>query len=309
MFQQMLAPLDGSPLAEVALPFVAALAEQLDAQVTLFHVVENAAPEQVHGQPHLRDAEAARAYLAKVAKRYFSAPQRVQQHVHGSRVLDVAQSIVAHTEELNSDLIVMCTHGASALQSRLFGSIAQRVITLGDVPVLLINPDAPPTPFACHQLLVPLDGNPEHEQGLSVATQLAQTCHAAIDLLMVIPTAGSLPPIQAATGRFLPATTAALLDQTEQAAVAALQQQAQSLNDQGITATSSVRRGDPAATIATVAGTSNADVVVLGTHGKTNMAAFWSGSMTPKLVAMLHTPLLLVPIHDPLADSPWLRPL
>jgi nucleotide-binding universal stress UspA family protein len=37
---------------------------------------------------------------------------------------------------------------------------------------------------------------------------------------------------------------------------------------------------------------------VLGTHGKTAMDAFWSGSVTPKIATKTHLPLLLVPVHD-----------
>ncbi len=298
MFQQLLAPLDGSQLAEAALPVVAALAEQLSAQVTLFHVVENAPPNQVHGQPHLTNAEAARAYLATVTARYFATAAVVHQHVHGSRAIDVAQSIVAHTEELNTDLIVMCTHGSSTLHNRLFGSIAQRVIALGDVPVLLVNPDTTVKAFHCRHILVPLDGDSEHEQGLVLATDLARSCHATLELLMVVPTPASLSPIQAATGRLLPAATAALLDQAQEESRAILAEQTKTLAAQSLSVTGTVQRGDPAATITAIAQNSEADVVVLGTHGKSHMDAFWSGSVTPKLVAQLRTPVLLIPVRQ-----------
>jgi nucleotide-binding universal stress UspA family protein len=46
MFKHILLPLDGSQLAESAVPVVAYLAEKLKAQVTLFHVIEKKAPRR-----------------------------------------------------------------------------------------------------------------------------------------------------------------------------------------------------------------------------------------------------------------------
>ena len=63
MLRHLLVPLDGSPLAEAVLPAVGALATRFRARVTLLHVLETAAPETIHGQPHLTDPARAQAYL------------------------------------------------------------------------------------------------------------------------------------------------------------------------------------------------------------------------------------------------------
>ena len=70
------------------------------------------------------------------------------------------------------------------------------------------------------------------------------------------------------------------------------------LLDQNILVTGEVLRGDPAKQIARAAGDVQADMIVLGTHSKTAMDAFWSGSVTPKLATQTHLPLLLVPVHE-----------
>ena len=67
MFKEILVPLDGSRLAEVALPVAIHLAQQLEASITLLHVVEANPPAKIHGQPHLATAKAAQAYLKRVA--------------------------------------------------------------------------------------------------------------------------------------------------------------------------------------------------------------------------------------------------
>lgn len=299
MFKHLLVPLDGSRLAEAALPAAAALSERLGARVTLIHVIERNAPQEVHGEPHLSDPGEARAYLEKVAAQAFSPGVCVEEHVHTAEVADVARSIVEHADEIASDLVVMCTHGRGGLRTWLLGSIAQQVIALGTTPVLLIRPDGTAaTPgFACRRLLVPLDGDPDHEQGLPVASGLAQACGADLHLLMVVPTLGRLSGERGATARLLPAATSAWLDMSEESAGEHLHQKAVELQASGLIVTAEVCRGDPAGAIARTAQQMQVDLVVLGTHGKRGMDAFWSSSVAAQVASRLRIPLLLVPVR------------
>jgi nucleotide-binding universal stress UspA family protein len=57
LFDHIVVPLDGSKLAEAALPVASVLAEKLGAKVTLLHAIEKGAPEEIHGQRHLRTEE------------------------------------------------------------------------------------------------------------------------------------------------------------------------------------------------------------------------------------------------------------
>src|SRR5664280_859501 len=111
MFKHLLVPLDGSRMAEVSLPAAVSLARTLGAAVTLFHVIERDAPQDIHGERHLTSPEEARGYLDEVAARFFPADIPVERHVHVGEVNDVARSIAEHVGELCPDLIVMCTHG------------------------------------------------------------------------------------------------------------------------------------------------------------------------------------------------------
>jgi nucleotide-binding universal stress UspA family protein len=49
-------------------------------------------------------------------------------------------------------------------------------------------------------------------------------------------------------------------------------------------------------TIIDTAQKAGVDLIVLGTHGKAGMDAFWAGSIGPKVSSRSHLPLLLVPI-------------
>jgi nucleotide-binding universal stress UspA family protein len=299
MFKHLLVPLDGSKLSESALPAAVHLAQAFDASVTLIHIIEKDAPREVHKDRHLTDPEEAQAYLKDVAARFFPATTQVVWHVHVEEVQDVPGSIVQHTQELGQDLVVMCTHGRGGVRDWLMGSIAQQVIAFQKTPVLLIPPrDIGLANFPCGLELVALDGLPDHEHGLLQAIELAQTCRAALHLLMVIPTRGDLKAEEALTAKMLPGAMAATLDLAEEAGINYLAGKLRQVQAEGITCTAEVARGDALAVIVDTAQRIKADMIILGTHGKTGMDAFWSGSVTPRLSGRSEVPLLLVPVRE-----------
>ncbi len=298
MFKHLLVPLDGSALAEAALPAARYLAEQFNAKLTLFHVVEEDAPQQVHGQQHLTGSAQARAYLEGIRRGPLAGLQQTECHVHETATAQVAESIINHAEELGHDLVVMCSHGRGRSLHLLLGSIAQQVLAGGTVPVVITHPDeaGAPRPFQCARLLVPLDDNLEHQQVLPVAADLARTCRAELHLVTVIPQYSSLMGGFRDSARTLPATTTRMLELACQEAEQHLAQLTAQLRASDIPAAHHVLRGDPAATIAKAAELASIDLILLASHGKTGMDAFWAGSVAHGVCSRSHCPLLLVPI-------------
>lgn len=298
MFRHLLIPLDGSKMAEAALPAAAFLAEKFAGRVTLMHVVERNAPSEVHGQSHLKNEHEAAAYLSELAQRAFAKEIAVDFHVHEAEVDNVAESIVAHADELKHDLIIMCSHGRGKSLHLLLGSIAQRVIGLGSLPVLITRPDqqggAPP--FSCRNILVPLDGDPDHAQALPVAKEIAKACQAALHLVIVVPRFSSLTGEARASGRMSPATASRILELQYKDAQEFIKTETDQLRSKGITASGHVLRGDPAEMIADAANSSNVDLTVVATHGKTGMKAFWAGSVAHRICSFSRVPLLLIPL-------------
>lgn len=299
MFKHILVPLDGSEMAEAALPAAAFLAEKLDARITLMHVIEKNAPSEVHGQPHLHSAPEAAAYLEEMARRHFPHVS-VNCHVHAAEVDNVAASIVAHAEELSHDLVVMCSHGRGAALHLFLGSIAQRIISLDSPPVLITHPtEAGKAPaFSCRHILVPLDGESEHAQALPVSKALARACAAALHLVTVIPNLATLSGDDAMASRMLPGTTSRLLEFSTQDAESYLHTLEEQLTAEGFEASAHVLRGDPAKVILDAALNAQIDLIVLATHGKTGMGAFWAGSVAHKICSQSKVPLLLIPVKQ-----------
>lgn len=299
MFTHCLVPLDGSHLAESALPAAAHLVDTLHLKVTLLHIIEKKAPQQIHHDRHLTQPEEAYRYLEQMAAQYFPVGINVSVHVHSSPIGDVAKSIVEHVGELGvADLVVMCTHGNSGLYDFMFGSIAQQVVAQQKVAVLLVPPasQGDGISLSCGRFLVPLDGDPDHEQSLKAAVTMAKGCGASLHLLLAVPTYGKLSGTRAATGILMPGATAAMLDLNAEAALDYLRERQQALETEGIHVSGEVSRGDPPMEIARAANEIDAEMVVLGTHGKKGMNAFWSGSLLPKILAQVRRPLLLVPV-------------
>ena len=297
--KNILVPLDGSKLSETVLPLAALIAHQNQAKLILFHVIEQHPPETVHGEHHLTNQQEASDYLDQVSQ---TLPSEliVDRHVHTSAEKNVANSIVDHSKELGVDLIVMCAHGQSGLEKRIFGNIAQEVLTMGDVPVLLLSPEKELQTESCHCqcILVPLDGDPDHEAGLDMAVELSQSCQAKLHLVMVIHELSTLPGEQAAAAVLLPTATSALLEMDCEEGELYLAGLMGKLLEKHIPVTGEVQRGDPARQIVRAAKEFQADMIVLGTHSKPAMDAFWSGSVTPKIATQTHLPLLLVPVHE-----------
>jgi nucleotide-binding universal stress UspA family protein len=301
MFKHILVPLDGSLLAQAALPAAAYLSVKFNASVTLVHIIEKNAPREIHGQPHLRDAVEAAAYLKKISRQWFPQGLQIECHVHTTEVDNVAESIVQHTGELDLDLIVMCSHGRGRALHLILGNMAQKVISMGSIPVLIARPgeNEEVTTFSCTAVLTPLDGDLDHEQALPVAKILAKACLASIRLAMVVPRFGSLSGQMTVTSRFLPGTMSRMLELSVRNAEAYLKSLADVLISEGFNASAHVRRGDPANIIVAIARQLKADVIVLATHGKSGMEAFWAGSVAHKVCSQCRIPILLIPVEKP----------
>jgi nucleotide-binding universal stress UspA family protein len=272
------------------------LAKAFGARVKLLHIIEEGAPDTVHGQPHLTEGDQAQTYLDGVARRPVFEGLAVEVHAHRSKEGDVAESVVDHAQEFGADLVVLSTHGRGGLRGFLFGRIALRALQRGTTPVLLMNPTSAATapPFVCRTILVPLDGTAAHEPALGVASALGRAWKATLHLEIVVPTAGTLSGHEAATGVLMPSATRALLDLAERGAEEYVTRLAQTLKTEGLSASSHVSRGEPAACLVDAAERVQADLVVMASHAKGAMEAFWSGSLTPKVVEKLRRPLLLV---------------
>jgi nucleotide-binding universal stress UspA family protein len=167
--RSIVVPLDGSKLAESALPHAVAVAKQRGAdavQVVLLRVcvlADIAFPDpgsyymtpdrypptrpvqwELYVEQETRRCQNAnKEYLASVAKRLQAEGLKTRAEVLVSdRPLTVepAAEILEFVKQNPANLIVMSTHGRSGAGRWSYGSVAEKIVHGGDTPVLLIRP-------------------------------------------------------------------------------------------------------------------------------------------------------------------------
>jgi nucleotide-binding universal stress UspA family protein len=143
MYKRILVPLDGSELAEKALPYVKELCAE-SAEVLLLEVIRLPMPimtPDISMSLPVIDTEElkneARNYLKGIATQLEKEGLRVSYDVVEAD--DVADAIVDYANEHHIDLIVQSTHGRGGLSRLVFGSIAEGVLRKTPCPVMFIR--------------------------------------------------------------------------------------------------------------------------------------------------------------------------
>ncbi len=140
MYQRILVPLDGSALAEQALPHAVTLVERFEAELVLLKVFPPVEEPPGMWSPAVKEA---RKKARSLTHRYLEhVIARVQeQDVPVQLVIEEGYPhilITRYAEDNQIDLIVMCTRGRSGIGRWLMGSVADRVSRGARVPVLLV---------------------------------------------------------------------------------------------------------------------------------------------------------------------------
>lgn len=141
--KRILVPVDFSPLSKKALLYAARLAQQFNAELNLFHVVEPEIPPAYDGYmivpPAISNGSSAacteqmKALATSVRN---SAVPRVNQIV---RCGLASIEIVEAAKEFDVDLIVIATHGYTGWKHFAIGSTAERVVRAAPCPVLVVR--------------------------------------------------------------------------------------------------------------------------------------------------------------------------
>ena len=212
----------------------------------------------------------------------------------------LAGGIAMHVKELGCDLVILCTHGSHVFTHPLFGSIAQRILALNTVPVLIVKPHSTtdPTAFAINRILVPITTDKAHPGGIEAAKSLAGIISVPLHVLLIVERFRDIAGNDVTVTRFLPSATRHLLDLKADTGETYLARIRSRLEKSGLTVTTSIRRNRPAEGIIDESRTSNADLIVMSTHRRKGIEAFWRGSVASKVCRRSMVPVLLVPEPD-----------
>jgi nucleotide-binding universal stress UspA family protein len=199
-----------------------------------------------------------------------------------------AEAILEYGTENGVDLIAMGTHGRTGLERYVAGSVTERVLRLAEVPVLTVRA----TEESRHEgaytdVLVPTDGSEYAARaaghGIAVAEQVGARVHAvaAADVERL----DSIRDFASITG-----LRERLVADGERWAEAV----AARASDAGLDAVTDVREGSPSEVILAYADEHDADLIAMGTRGRTGLDRYLLGSTTERTVRRSDVPVLAV---------------
>jgi nucleotide-binding universal stress UspA family protein len=143
---KILYPTDFSEYSLAALPYAIGLSQQNNAELYCLHVVEMPHEEYLTGDymvplnvPHVPEDKiirTARSRLEKFVKENLSDLNKVTPRVLvGTPFVE----IIRYARDQSIDLIVIGTHGHSALAAMLLGTVAEKVVRKAPCPVLTVR--------------------------------------------------------------------------------------------------------------------------------------------------------------------------
>jgi nucleotide-binding universal stress UspA family protein len=152
MYNKILVPLDGSPIAETVLPHVQKIARGAgNPEIILFRVCEPPvlladypADLPLEWTEHVKQEtdhiqEVCRIYLSKVEKDLRSSGLNIR--TESSVGSNVAEQIIDYAVKNKVDVIVLATHGRSGISRWAFGSVANKILHSSPVPVMIVRPE------------------------------------------------------------------------------------------------------------------------------------------------------------------------
>ena len=295
MYERILVPLDGSELAEVALPYAEELAGRLGSEITLIHVYESA--ESEYQQMHQAYVEKMVEVTKQGAERFLAKSKAKAVKVKSALLVGhPAEQIVDYADEQNAGLIIIATHGRSGITRWVLGSVAAKVVRAAKQPVALIRAESVRRDASekgtMDKVLVPLDGSKESEAVIPYVEELASKLDGEVVLLHV---AAPAYPVY-----IMPAEPFQIPFSEEEVgllrakAKAYLEELGSALKGKGIKTTSEVGFGGAADEIIRIADEIGADLVAMSTHGRSGISRWAFGSTADKVLHAGDTPVLLV---------------
>ncbi|MBI3403036.1 MAG: universal stress protein [Acidobacteria bacterium] len=294
---RILCPVDFSETSAQAVEQAIALAGWSHARITALHVC-NPAYMPVPGVPppaeRVPAAEIQRAH-DETAKCFSAA---TAAGVAVDVIVDVGQPvrhILSRAIYSSADLIVMGTHGASGFEHLVLGSVTEKILRRAPCAVLTVPPRAHATsklPFA--RVLCAVDFSDPSLAALRLAQSLACDAQAALTVLHVIEWPWDEPPAPDFTQ--LPREQAAALAEyrryVETTATGRLQTLLPEPVQQRCVARARVSHGTAHVEILRVAAEEQADLIVIGVHGRNAIDMMLFGSTTNQVVRRATCPVL-----------------
>jgi hypothetical protein len=180
------------------------------------------------------------------------------------------EDIVRHASKNNVDMIIMGTHGRTDMKRLMMGSVTALVIGHAPCKILVLPLNAR---VGCKNVLVATDGSKYSDAAASEALGISKRCGSS---LIVISVASSDTEMASAKDNVNKVVDAA--------------------EKEGIKTTSVVTKGKPYEAIIETSKQKEADLIVVGSHGRTGLARLLMGSVTERVIGLAEAAVLVVKV-------------
>jgi nucleotide-binding universal stress UspA family protein len=293
--KKIVVPLDGTVLAEQALPTAISLARRIGAKLQLVIVNETGAGDGLERWPWAVVVPTTRGdYLAHQATALSEASGIIVEHT----VLDGPrpESICRYADETQADLIVMSSRGHTGIARVLGGSVADAVVRQARQPVLVLRSlemtrGIHRRAVRLERVLVALDGSSESRAALDAAIAMADPGVTELHLVSVVRSATRSTYASLRRGRVDRAATADTVDRVNawiETLAASIAARTSCDVYPHIHVDDDVAHG-----ILHVARGYNASMIAMGTRGR-GASRFFVGSVAEQVLESGRYPMLLV---------------
>jgi len=294
MYDRLLLPVDGSDEARQAARRGLELAERFDGTVDALHVVPQKARRLTRSTAEREQLrERGQTALAEIEDEATAFGLPLNTTLTEGNPVDEISEFAA---ELGTDLIVIGRQGATGLKKKLLGGVTEGVLHRAESPVFVVPGDVQPaeTNVDYSQLLVPTDGSENTEAATPHGVALADSYGSTVHVLNVI-------DLQSAGGMFsaggLNREFIERLEADGRAAVDRIGDEIAAANPAVDVETAVERTASFAGVAAGVqeyVSEADIDLIVMGSHGRSNIKRQLLGSVAATVLRSVDVPVVVV---------------
>jgi nucleotide-binding universal stress UspA family protein len=293
--QRILCPIDFSDGSRHALEHAVAFAEWYEAQITVLHTYTTPqpvvpAPGMPGDIPVLPPLQSQEVLVEEV--------RRFCKSVTTGRSLEIvvnegrpASKIVQQAEQMPADLLVMGTHGRGGFERLFLGSVTEKVLRTTRRPVLAVSPPVQGPvagPLSYKAILCPVDFSEASTRALEYALSLAKEADARLILLHVVEGVIDAAHLSEAAHFSVPEYHRYL----EQDAITRLKAAVPAEARVSCKPEERVSSGRAYREILKTAAQTEAELIVMGVHGKSAVNRLLFGSTTHHVIREAACPVL-----------------
>jgi len=265
--QKLMVTTDGSEYSESAVREAISLAKACSSHLIAISVVKtNAEVDSILPQFIEKAEEETVKHLESVKDR--AAKEGVNCTTIVSLGEEPYEDIVRHASKNSVDMIIMGTHGRKAVKRLMMGSVTAMVIGHSSCNVLAVPLNAK---IDCRGILLATDGSRYSEAAAAEALEMARRCGSSLSVISVASSEAEV------------ASAKDIVNKVAQAA-----------EREGVKAALVAATGTPYEAIVETSRQNAADLIVIGSHGRTGLSRLLMGSVAERVIGLAEAAVLVV---------------